>query len=134
MLIERVGKLLSIRLSVTNGADALTLAAMLDAVEPIKRPLGQPRKRPDNWIRTKATLRCTVGTRGGHGRSLADRAAREREQGAARSVWWIAERTLAWLAHFRSLEARDERSVEIPRTFLQLGCALIPLNYRFHRF
>ena len=46
MLNDRQGIPLALGLSAANYADSLTLAPMLDTVQPIKRPLGRPRKRP----------------------------------------------------------------------------------------
>jgi len=39
------------------------------------------------------------------------------------------ERTLAWLHRFRRLAVRYERSPDIHRAFLCLGCALISFKF-----
>jgi transposase len=134
-LVDRTGKPLSIGLSAANCADSLTLAAMLDAVEPIKRPLGRPRKRPDKLDADKGydAQHCREECRA---RGITPRIARRGIESSERlgRYRWVAERTLAWLARYRRLRVRDERLAEIHLAFLQLGCALILLSYWLNRF
>jgi hypothetical protein len=54
VLNDRQGIPLALGLSAANYADSLTLAPMLDTVQPIKRPLGRPRKRPAKLDADKA--------------------------------------------------------------------------------
>jgi transposase len=104
---------------------------MLNAMEPIKRPISRQRKRPDELDTDKAydasPCRAECWTRG-----ITPRIARcgiESSEKFGRPRW-VAERTLAWSARLRRLRARDERLAERQIAFLQLGCALILLNVR----
>ena len=112
-----------------NTPDAAVLAAMVDRVEPIKRPRGRPRKRPDKLHTDKAydhaKHRQTLRDRG-----IVPRIARkgiEAKEHLGRHRW-VVERTLAWLSRNRRLRVRDERRDELHQAFLDLGCALVCWN------
>jgi len=117
-----------------NTPDAAVLAELVDRVEPIKRPRGRPRKRPDKLHADKAydhaTHRQTLRERG-----ITPRIARkgiESKEHLGRHRW-VVERTLAWLDHrvprSRRLRVRDERRDDIHQAFLDLGCALVCWNF-----
>jgi transposase len=122
-------------LTAANRPDDGLLAALLDAVEPIKRPRGRPRRRPAklhadlgyDYPHCRATLRR---------RGIAARIARKGVESRARlgRHRWVVERTLAWLARYRRLAIRHERRDDIHQAFLDLGCALICLNRLRRRF
>jgi transposase len=135
VLVERRGIPLSVGLSTANCADCLTLEAMLDAVQPIKRPLGRPRKRPDKLHADKAydAAHCRAACRQ---RGITPRIARRGIDSSERlgRYRWVAERTLGWLGRYRRLRVRDERLADVHLAFLQLGCALICLNFWVNRF
>jgi transposase len=122
-------------LSAANCADSLTLAPMLDTVPPIKRPLGRPRQRPDKLDTDKGydARHCREACRRrGITPRIARRGIESKEQlGRHR---WVAERTFAWLSRFRRLRVRDDRQAASHLAFLQLGCALLCLNFWHHRF
>jgi transposase len=105
------------------------LAELVDRVEPIKRPRGRPRKRPDKLHADKAydhaTHRRTLRDRG-----ITPRIARKGVESSERlgRHRWVVERTLAWLGRYRRLRVRDERRDDIHQAFLDLGCALICWN------
>ena len=40
-------------------------------------------------------------------------------------VWWVVERTFAWLSQFSRLRVRYDRRAHIHEAFLSLGCAMI---------
>jgi transposase len=113
-----------------NTPDAAVLAELVDRIEPIKRPRGRPRKRPDKLHADKAydhaKHRQALRDRGitpriaRKGIEAKDRLGRHR---------WVVERTLAWLARSRRLRVRDERRDELHQAFLDLGCALVCWNY-----
>ena len=99
---------------------------MLDLVEPVKRPRGRPRARPEKLHGDKAydIPRCHDHLRR---RGILDRIARRgidssRKLGRYR---WVAERTIAWLFQFRRLQVRWERRDDIAQAFLDLACGLI---------
>src|SRR5262249_24721276 len=97
-----------------------------DALTPIKRPLGRPRKRPVKLHADKAydaaALRWAL-----HRRGIIPRIARrgvESSESLGR-YWWVVERTGAWLNQYRRLRIRYERGANIHLAFLHLGCTLI---------
>jgi transposase len=109
-----------------NAPDAAVLAEMADRIEPIKRPRGRPRQRPDKLHTDKAydhaKHRQTLRDRG-----ITPRIARkgiDATQHLGRHRW-VVERTLAWLSRYRRLRVRDERRDDIHQAFLDLGCALV---------
>jgi IS5 family transposase len=111
------------------------LAAMLDTVQPIKRPLGRPRRRPAKLHADKGydAKHCRTECRE---RSVTPRIARrkiESSQHLGRHRW-VVERTFAWLTRFRRLRIRDERRADIHLAFLQISCALICLRAWTRRF
>ena len=105
------------------------LEAVLDAVPPIRRRRGRPRRRPAKLHGDKADddPRCRRSCRA---RRITPRLARrgiERGDRLGRHRW-VVERTLAWLNRFRRLTIRYERRAELHQAFLTLGCALICFN------
>jgi transposase len=105
----------------------------VDAIEPIKRPLGKPgrpSKRPAKLHADKGYdfPRCREALRKrGIKARIAPRGIDSSEKlGRHR---WVVERTLAWLARYRRLSVRYERREDIHEAFLHLGCSLICLNY-----
>ena len=130
LLVDRQGIPLALGLSAANHADSLTLAALLDTIQPIKRPLGRPRKRPAKLHADKGydAAHCRAACRQ---RGITPRIARRGIESSERlgRHRWVVERTFAWLSRFRRLRLRDERRADIHRAFLSLGCALICLNY-----
>ena len=101
----------------------------VDAISPIKRPEGRPRKRPEKLHADKAydpgPLREESRRRG-----ITPRIARrgiessERLGGHRR----VVERTLSWLKRYRRLRVRYERRADMHLAFLHIGCALICWN------
>lgn len=105
----------------------------MDAIEPIKRPRGEPgrpRKRPEKLPADKAydSGRCRKALRK---RGIKARIARRGIDPSERlgRYRWVVERTLAWLGRYRRLTVRYERRSDIHEAFLHLGCSLICLNY-----
>lgn len=99
---------------------------MIDAIGPIRRPRGRPRRRPEKLHADKAydIPRCRKAlTR----RRIKVRIARKGVDSSERlgRHRWVVERTLAWLSAYRRLKIRYERRRDIHEAFLQLGCALI---------
>lgn len=127
---DRRGRPLAAALTAANRPDDTVFAPLVDSVEPIKRPRGRPRRRPDKLHADKgydyAHCRGHLRRRGIKSRIArkgvepADRLGRHR---------WVVERLLAWLHRFRRLTVRYERREELHQSFLDLGCALICLNF-----
>jgi IS5 family transposase len=118
-----------------NEHESRLFEAMLDIVEPIRRPRGRPRKRPDKLHADKAfdIPRCRAYLRR---RGIKDRIARKGVESSEKlgRHRWVVERTLAWLLQFRRLAIRYERRDDIHLALLDLGCALICLRTLHPRF
>jgi transposase len=99
----------------------------VDAIEPIKRPLGKPgrpRKRPAKLHADESYdfPRCRKALRK---RGIKARIARRgidsgEKPGRHR---WVVERTLAWLARYRRLSVRYERREDIHEAFSSIWAA-----------
>ena len=111
------------------------LEPTIDAIEPIKRPRGRPRKRPDKLHADKGYdyPRCRQALRK---RSITPRIARRGIDSSERlgRYRWVVERTLSWLNRYRRLKVRYERRDDIHQTFLSLGCALSCWNVLQQQF
>ncbi len=125
-MVDRGGIPLAIGLTAANRPDDGLLAALVDAVEPIKRPRGRPRRRP-------AKLHADMGYDYAHCRAalrqrgIEARIARKGVESRTRlgRHRGVAERTLAWLNQFKRLPIRYERRDDIHQAFHDLGCALL---------
>jgi transposase len=133
VVADRGGVPLAVVLSAANVHDSKVLEEAVDAIEPIKRPHGQPgrpRKRPKKLHADKAydSSRCREALRK---RNITPRIARRGIDSSEKlgRHRWVVERTLAWLARYRRLSVRYERRDDIHEAFLHLGCSLICLNY-----
>jgi IS5 family transposase len=133
-MVDRQGIPLAIGLSAANRPDDGLLAALVDTVEPIRRPRGRPRKRPAKLHADKgydyAHCRATLRRRG-----ITPRIARKDVESKTRlgRHRWVAERTLAWLNQFKRLPIRYERRDDIHQAFLDIGCILICLRFLLQR-
>ena len=129
-MVDRQGIPLAVRLSGANRHDSMLLEALVDAIEPIRRPRGRPRKRPGKLHADKGYdySRCREALRK---RGIRPRIARRGIDSSERlgRHRWVVERTLAWLAKYRRLTIRYERRAHIHLAFLHLGCSLICLGY-----
>jgi transposase len=118
-VVERKGIPLAVKQSAANLHDAQMLAAILDAIAPIKRPKGRPRKRPDKVQADKGydypRCRRAVSQRGIKVR-IARKGGESKERlGRHR---WAVERTGSWLNSYRRLRIRYERLADIHQAFL----------------
>ncbi len=128
-MVDRRGTPLACLLSGANRNDHLLLEAALDAIPPIRRPTGRPRRRPDKLHADKAYdyPACRRACRRRHIKARIARRGIESSQRLGRHRW-VVERTLAWLNRFRRLTIRYERRDDIHEAFLALGCAVICFN------
>jgi transposase len=106
-VVDRRGTPLAGLLSPAKCHDTLMLEAALDAIPPIRRPRGRPRRRPDKLHGDKAydSRACRHACRR---RGIIPRIARggiESREKLGR-YRWVVERTIAWLHRFRRLAIR----------------------------
>jgi len=129
-VVDREGIPLCVMLTAANVHDSTVFEELMDSIEPIKRPCGRPRKRPNKLHADKAydDKKCKRTLRKRHIKSRIARKGKESSEKLGRHRW-IVERTLAWLAKYRRLTIRYERRDDIHEAFLHLGCSLICLNY-----
>jgi IS5 family transposase len=122
----RQGIPLATLLTGANRHESQVLAELVDSIEPIKRPRGRPRKRPEKLHADKAynSWNCRHQLRK---RAITPRIARKGVDSSERlgRYRWVVERTGSWLNRFRRLKVRYERRADIHQAFLDLGCALI---------
>lgn len=130
VVVDRQGIPLAIRISAANRHDSLMLEVILDSIEPIRRPRGRSRKRPEKLHADKGydipRCRKAVTKRGIKVRIARKGVESSEKLGRHR---WVVERTLAWLAKFRRLKVRYERRADVHQAFLDLGCALICFDF-----
>jgi IS5 family transposase len=112
-LVDRKGIPLAARLTAANVHDSRQLEVRVDAVQPIRRPTGQPgrpRQRP-------AKLHADKGydfpeqRRALRRRGITPRSARRGVDSSQRlgRHRWVVERTQAWVVAFRKLAVRYDR-------------------------
>lgn len=129
LLVDGEGTPLAARLAGAQVHDSRVLEGLVDGVEPVKKPNGRPRKRPDKLhadkgydfprcrrLLRKRGIKARIARRGV---DSSDRLGRHR---------WKVERTLAWLSRYCGLTVRYERRADMHEAFLELGCALFCFN------
>jgi transposase len=134
-VVDRGGIPLALGVTAANRPDDGLLAALVDAIAPVRRPRGRPRRRPAKLHADKgydyAHCRAALRQRGRSPRIARKDVGSTTKLGRHR---WVAERTLAWLNQFRRLRTRDERREDLHQAFLDLGCARICLKQLRRRF
>jgi transposase len=126
LLADGNGTPLAVQQTAANVPDGQALEALLDAVPPIERPRGRPRRRPAKGHGDKAydAKRHRAALHRRHIRPRIARRGVESSQRLGRHRWTV-ERTLSWRHRFRRLRVRDERRADIHEAFLHLGAALL---------
>ncbi len=129
MVVDRHGTPLALCLTGANRHDSIVFEALLDAIPPVNRSRGRPRRRPAKLHADKAydIPRCRRALSHRH---IKIRIARKGIDTSTRlgRHRWVVERTLAWLSQFRRLTIRYERRQDIHEAFVSLGCSLICFN------
>ena len=120
---------LAVRQTPANVHDSCMALVLADAIPPIRRPRGRPRRRPVSVVADKAYDSAHI--RGElRQRRIGSLIARRGEQQWGLGRWrWVVERTLSWLSQLRRLRVRYERRADIHQAFLTIGCALICWNF-----
>jgi transposase len=134
-VVDACGVPLATLLSGANVNDSRVLAEVLDAIPPIHRPRGRPRRRPAKLHADKGydIPRCHAALKA---RRITDRIARKQIDSSRRlgRHRWVVERTGAWFSRYRRLRIRDERRADIHAAFVSLAAALILLQYLRPRY
>ena len=137
VVVDRRGTPLAVWLSAANVHEGTLLEDVIDAVEPIRRPRGQPgRPRRPARLHADKAYSSRSNRRALRARGITPRIARpgidsSRRPGRHRRA---VERTRAWRGRYRRLAIRRERGGDIHPAFLDLGCALICLRVRQQDF
>ena len=128
--MDRNGIPLAVRLSPANRHDSQLLAAMIEAVPPIRHGVGRPQRRPAKLHADKGYdfPQCRQALRR---RAIQPRIARRGIDSSERlgRHRWVVERTLSWIARCRRLVVRYERRDDIHLAFLVLACAAICFRF-----
>jgi transposase len=123
---DRQGLPLAAVVSAANVNDHLMLNETLDALRPIRQPVGRPRKRPAKLHADKGydyrSCRELLKRRG-----ITARIARRGIESSTRlgQHRYVIERGLEWISRFRRLVRRYERQASHFAAFLVLACAVI---------
>ncbi len=123
---DRAGIPLAVCVSAANVNDQRMLEVLIDAVRPVRQPVGRPRRRPRKLHGDKgydyAACRKTLAKRG-----IIARIARKGIESSTRlgRHRYVIERTLEWVSRFRRLTRRYDREADHLKGFLHLACAVI---------
>lgn len=133
LLVDHQGVPLAVLLSGANVHDSKLLEPLVDAVQPIRRPVGQPgrpRKRPAKLHADKG-YDYPAKRRALRARGITPRIARKGLESSERlgRFRWVVERSLSWIVAFRRLALRYDRQPAAVLGFLHLACALISLRF-----
>lgn len=135
-LVDQQGVPLAVQLTAANVHDSKLLEPVVDAVQPIRRPIGEPgrpRRRPAKLHADKA-YDFPEKRRALRQRGITPRIARRGVDSSERlgRYRWTVERTQAWAVAFRKLGVRYDRQAATVWAFLHLACALIGLRFLTH--
>src|SRR5919205_1329726 len=113
IMVDKGGVPLAVRHAAANTHDSTLFEEMVDAIEPIRRPRGRPRRRPQKLHADKAydAKKCREVLRR---RGIKARMARSGKDSSEKlgQYRWVVERTLSWLNRYRRLEGGHERGRE----------------------
>jgi transposase len=123
---ERGGLPPAVVVSAANRNDHLELETVVDAVTPVRGPVGRPRRRPHKIHADKGYdyPTCRNGLRR---RGIIARIARRGIESARRlgRHRYVIERTVEWVSRFRHLARRHERKAAHFAAFAPFACAVI---------
>jgi transposase len=130
VIVDGKGTPLAIQHTGANVHDSNMAIALVDAIEPIRRPCGRPRKRPaavyaDRAYDAEEKIRKPLRQRGI--RPMIARRNTEHGSGLGK-IRWVVEGAFSWLFKQRRLRVRYEKRDDIHQAFLSIGCLLICWN------
>jgi transposase len=133
LIVDRQGVPLAAKLTAANVHDSKLLEPLVDAIPPIRRPIGRPgrpRFRPTKLHGDKA-YDYPIHRRALRRRGITPRMARRGVDSGERlgRHRGIVERTIAWLLAYRRLAVRYDRQATTVLALLQLACCLICVRY-----
>jgi transposase len=123
---DRNGLPVTVEVSAANVNDHTMLEDVVDGVQPVRQPVGRPRKRPGQLHADKGydyrSCRQALARR-----RIKARIARKGVESSTRlgRHRYVIERCLEWMTRFRRLARRYERTASHFTGFLRLACALI---------
>ena len=130
LVVDAQGIPLAHVLTPANVTDSKAFELTLDAVPPIQRPWGRPRRRPEKRHADTAYDRrhCREYLARYH---IAARSARLGVESSERlgRHRWVIERTEARFSRFHRLRVRDERRADIHEALVSLATSLILPRY-----
>lgn len=132
VITDAQGIPLATALTGANAHDVTQALTLVEAIPAVRGKRGRPRRRPDEL----------QGDRGYDSEPLRQQlrrlhiapvlAKRGSPHGSGLGVYrWVVERTLSWLHQFRRLRVRFERSSDIHKAFLTIGCVIICSRFLF---
>lgn len=113
-------------ISAANLNDHLLFQDMLDGLQPVRQPIGRPRKRPLKLHGDKG-YDYALCRRLCRARNIIPRIARKGIESSTRlgQHRYVIERCLEWITRFRRLVRRYDRKASHFLGFLRLACAVI---------
>jgi transposase len=130
VLTDGQGLPLTGELTAANVPEGQRLEKLVDAIPPLRRRRGRPRRRPKKLHADKA-YDSRANRRALRRRKIRPRIARRGVESRERlgRQRWKAERTISWLHRNRRLRIRYERRDDIHEAFFTLGMILILWNF-----
>jgi len=133
VIVDRQGVPLAATLTAANVHDSKQLEPLVDAIPPIRRPIGQPgrpRFRPKKLHGDKA-YDYPPHRRALRRRGIAPRIARRGIESSERlgRHRWVVERSIGWLLAYRRLAVRYDRQDTTVLGLLRLACTLICVRF-----
>ena len=133
LIVDRQGIPLAATLTAANVHDSKQLEPLVDAIPPIRRPIGnpgRPRFRPKKLHGDKG-YDYPAHRRALRRRGITPRIARRGIESSERlgRHRWVVERSIGWLLAYRRLAVRYDRQATTVLGLLHLACALICVRF-----